>query len=154
MPYHSRFEHVADIGLSLAISLAAMGLANRHVLMRYLAEREKTARLLQDAIEARKAAEAAMREIKVLRGMLPICATCKKIRDDDGYWNQAEQYIAERSEAEFSHGICPECAVDVFGEFASEFPTARQSAPAPVETNGGCCTPRIPEVRESSSAEA
>jgi len=44
-----------------------------------------------------------------LRGMLPICAHCKKIRDDQGYWNQIESYIADHSEAEFSHGICPEC---------------------------------------------
>ena len=46
---------------------------------------------------------------KVLRGFLPICASCKKIRDEQGRWNQIEEYIHDRSEAEFSHGICPEC---------------------------------------------
>ena len=49
-------------------------------------------------------------EIKTLSGLLPICASCKKIRDDKGYWNQIEAYIRDRSEAEFSHSICPKCA--------------------------------------------
>jgi hypothetical protein len=44
-----------------------------------------------------------------LTGFLPICASCKKIRDDKGYWEQVEVYIRDHSEAEFSHGICPEC---------------------------------------------
>ena len=48
-------------------------------------------------------------EIKVLSGLLPICAACKKIRDDSGYWNQIEAYIKQHSEAEFSHGLCPDC---------------------------------------------
>ncbi len=51
----------------------------------------------------------ALAEIKTLRGILPICATCKKIRDDQGYWNQIEAYIRTHSEVEFTHGICPEC---------------------------------------------
>lgn len=52
----------------------------------------------------------ALSKIKTLSGMLPICSSCKKIRDDKGYWNQIESYIKSHSEAEFSHGICPECA--------------------------------------------
>ena len=48
--------------------------------------------------------------VRTLSGLLPICASCKKIRDDKGYWNQIETYIKDRSEAEFTHGICPECA--------------------------------------------
>ncbi len=55
----------------------------------------------------------AMEQIKVLRGFLPICAYCKKIRDDQGYWNKIEQYISEHTEAEFSHGICPDCMAKV-----------------------------------------
>ncbi len=54
--------------------------------------------------------EKTLKELKVLKGMLPICSFCKKIRDDKGYWNQLEAYISEHSEAEFSHGMCPECA--------------------------------------------
>ncbi len=47
--------------------------------------------------------------VKTLKGLLPICTSCKKIRDDQGYWNQLEIYIREHSEADFSHGLCPEC---------------------------------------------
>jgi PleD family two-component response regulator len=54
--------------------------------------------------------EKTMKELKALKGILPICSFCKKIRDDKGYWNQLEAYISEHSEAEFSHGMCPECA--------------------------------------------
>jgi hypothetical protein len=51
----------------------------------------------------------AMENIKILSGLLPICASCKKIRDDKGYWNQIEAYIRDHSEAEFTHSICPDC---------------------------------------------
>jgi len=57
----------------------------------------------------------AMAEIKVLSGLLPICAACKKIRDEQGAWHQIEVYIGKRSEATFSHGICPECLVRLYG---------------------------------------
>lgn len=53
--------------------------------------------------------EGALSQIKQLQGLLPICSYCKKIRDDQNYWQQVEKYIAERSEAQFSHGICPDC---------------------------------------------
>ena len=56
----------------------------------------------------------AMEEIKVLSGLLPICSSCKKIRDDKGYWNQIEAYIQEHSEAKFSHSICKECAKEIY----------------------------------------
>ena len=55
------------------------------------------------------ALEKALREIKQLSGIIPICASCKKIRNDKGYWQQVEQYITEHSDAMFSHGLCPEC---------------------------------------------
>ena len=54
--------------------------------------------------------ETALKEIKTLRGILPICSFCKKIRDDEGYWEQVDVYIHKHSQADFSHGICPECA--------------------------------------------
>lgn len=56
-------------------------------------------------------------EIKKLRGMLPICSSCKKIRDDDGYWQQIEQYITQHSGAEFTHSICPACANRLYPDF-------------------------------------
>ncbi len=65
-----------------------------------------------------KQLEDALEQIKVLRGVLPICASCKRIRDRKGYWNQLEAYIKEHSEAEFSHGICPDCAKKLYPDFA------------------------------------
>jgi PAS domain S-box-containing protein len=56
-------------------------------------------------------------KVRQLSGLLPICASCKKIRDDKGYWNQIEAYIREHSEAEFSHGICPECTKKLYPEY-------------------------------------
>jgi len=69
-------------------------------------EREKLVVNLQEAIK----------EIKTLRGIIPICSHCKKIRDDKGYWSQIESYISEHSEAEFSHGICKDCAEEYYPE--------------------------------------
>ena len=59
-------------------------------------------------------------EIRRLRGVLPICASCKKIRDDKGYWNQIEIYIRDHSEVEFSHGICPECSKKLYPRIDTE----------------------------------
>ena len=58
----------------------------------------------------------ALGEIKQLSGLLPICAKCKKIRDDNGYWNQIEGYIQKHSDAQFSHGMCPECSDELYGK--------------------------------------
>lgn len=60
----------------------------------------------------------ALGEVKQLSGILPICASCKKIRDDQGYWEQIESYIRDHSEAQFSHGICPECVKKLYPEQA------------------------------------
>jgi len=76
--------------------------------MRKTAERERE-ELIQNL-------QKALSEVKTLRGFLPICASCKKIRDDKGYWNQIETYVREHSEAEFSHSICPECAKSLYPE--------------------------------------
>jgi PAS domain S-box-containing protein len=59
-------------------------------------------------------------KVKTLSGLLPICASCKKIRDDNGYWNQIETYIRNHSEAEFSHGICPECTRKLYPELSKK----------------------------------
>ena len=60
--------------------------------------------------------QAALKDVKTLSGLLPICSNCKKIRDDKGYWNQIERYIQEYSEAKFSHGICPDCCEELYGK--------------------------------------
>jgi PAS domain S-box-containing protein len=70
----------------------------------------------------------ALAEVKTLRGFLPICASCKKIRDDTGYWNQIESYISTHSDARFSHGVCPECAQRLYPELQED--DDRTSSPA------------------------
>jgi hypothetical protein len=59
----------------------------------------------------------AMEQVKTLKGMLPICSSCKKIRDDKGYWQDVAVYVRDHSEAEFSHGICPECMERLYPEY-------------------------------------
>lgn len=85
------------------------------------AERERLIRELQDALA----------KVKTLGGLLPICATCKKIRDDKGYWNGLETYLAAHAEVEFSHGLCPECARKMHPDW-DEF---TKNAPPPPRAN-------------------
>jgi len=98
-------------------------IANRPVLtiLRQVAEIEIELSQAQEEILRRQQAEIerdkviedlkkALSEVKTLQGFLPICCICKNIRDDQGYWNQIESYIRDRSDAEFSHSICPQCA--------------------------------------------
>lgn len=70
-------------------------------------ERERLSGELQAALAAK---------VKQLTGFLPICSSCKKVRDDQGYWNQIESYIREHSDAEFTHSLCPECANRLYGD--------------------------------------
>jgi hypothetical protein len=88
-------------------------------------------RLTQELLETQRSLsgtvtslEKALTEVKTLRGLLPICAACKKIRDDQGYWQQIEGYIQERSEAQFSHSLCPECLEKLY---PSIVPTREQA---------------------------
>jgi PAS domain S-box-containing protein len=67
-------------------------------------------RLIQELTDA-------LAHVKTLSGLLPICASCKKIRDDKGYWQQVETYIKDRSDADFTHGICPECVKRLYPEY-------------------------------------
>jgi AmiR/NasT family two-component response regulator len=75
-------------------------------------------RYLNAELEARNAElREALEKVKALSGLLPICSHCKKIRDDAGYWQQVEVYIRDHSEAEFSHGICPDCMRSFYPDY-------------------------------------
>lgn len=78
--------------------------------------------------------QAALKDIKQLSGFIPICASCKNIRNDQGYWQQIERYISEHSEAQFSHGICPQCAKQLYPDV--DFPARRRDA-SPKTHSGG-----------------
>ncbi len=92
------------MGIGAAVSMLSERIAKNEKELRK--ERDK----LQDALT----------RVRKLSGMLPICASCKKIRDDKRYWNKVETYIHDRSEAEFSHSICPECEKKLYPEFYEE----------------------------------
>ncbi len=69
---------------------------------------------LQEETRLREKLEKALSEVKTLRGIIPICSNCKKIRDDDGFWQRVEIYVRKHSEADFTHSLCPECAETLY----------------------------------------
>jgi DNA-binding response OmpR family regulator len=85
--------------------------------IRYAIERKNIELKYQLAIDE---LQSAIDNIKTLHGLLPICANCKKIRDDKGYWQQVEGYIMKHSDAKFSHGICPECKTKLYPDFKNQ----------------------------------
>jgi hypothetical protein len=73
--------------------------------------------------------KSALARVKTLSGLLPICSSCKKIRNDQGYWEQVEIYIKNHSQADFTHGICPDCIHRLYPEYA-ELRAKRQNQTA------------------------
>jgi diguanylate cyclase (GGDEF)-like protein len=82
--------------------------------------------LNQELVEANRRLSQALQEVRTLQGFIPICARCKRVRDDEGYWDQVESYISRRSDAVFSHGVCPDC----YGFLFPDYPVAA-AGPAP-----------------------
>jgi len=108
------FDYDVKMGSRFLISLffttiIAYGLESSRLRFSILLKRSNA-----ELISQKEKLETALFKIKTLSGLLPICSSCKKIRDDQGYWNQIEEYIGERSDACFSHGICPECAKKLY----------------------------------------
>ena len=85
-------------------------------------ERERLIAELQEALA----------NVKTLSGLIPICASCKKVRDDQGYWTQLETYLAQHSDAEFSHGLCLDCMRKLYPDYSEEVEArmAQQKPPA------------------------
>ena len=96
---YRRFTLIVAIGASLVV-----------LYKRAEEERDVLVRQLQHALA----------NIKTLHGLLPICSSCKKIRDDHGYWNQLETYIGAHTDAEFTHGLCPECIQKLYPDYARD----------------------------------
>ena len=97
----------------------ALGCVATALLAAFGAYRWRVHSLKQRERELRVRVEQATAQIKTLSGLLPICASCKKIRDDSGYWTQMEAYIQDHSDAGFSHGVCPECLVKLYPEYVA-----------------------------------
>jgi sigma-B regulation protein RsbU (phosphoserine phosphatase) len=127
-----RHDHLRDIpvimvtaksdlsNLQAAFAAGAIDYITKPVNHVELLARVSSALTLKQEMDCRKARELelrrsndalqkALKEVKVLRGLIPICASCKKIRNDGGFWQQLEEYLGEHSEAEFSHGLCQPC---------------------------------------------
>ena len=96
------YSYEIEVGLRFLVSYTLVALFSYGL----EASRE---RLYSQLLEEKVALEDALAQIKTLRGLLPICGGCKKIRDDQGYWQQIEDFVGEHSQAEFSHGVCPSC---------------------------------------------
>ncbi|MCK5133555.1 MAG: tetratricopeptide repeat protein [Candidatus Sabulitectum sp.] len=88
-----------------------------------LREKEVIAKKNDELTKTNNQLTAAMAKVKTLSGMLPICASCKRIRDDDGYWQQIESYISSHSTAEFSHSLCSDCVEKLYPEAAKKLPS-------------------------------
>ena len=103
--YLSKPPKAVDIDRAITFALA------RHQ------DLEKEKKLNEELSTQKAELEKALSELKTLKGIIPICCNCKKIRDDSGYWEQVESYIRKHSEANFSHSICPECSEELYGDF-------------------------------------
>ena len=86
------------------------GLITSRIISKLIRSEEEKQNMIKDLIKINE-------EIRTLRGIIPICSSCKKIRDDDGYWHQVEIYIRDHSEADFTHGICPDCLSKFYKDF-------------------------------------
>ncbi|RME99092.1 MAG: PAS domain-containing protein [Chloroflexi bacterium] len=106
-------QHYYDLRVSLLADKKGR-LAGRLVVLREITRRKLIEQEREQLVEALKQSLA---QVKALQGLLPICASCKKIRDEQGQWHQLEEYIQTNSEAEFSHGICPECRKSLYPEY-------------------------------------
>ncbi|MEW6219488.1 MAG: cache domain-containing protein [Thermodesulfobacteriota bacterium] len=131
------------VAILAAVSLLAAYLVRQGLRLNARRQRAEEALLrhqeeLESQVQVRTADLAqALAEVKRLSGLLPICASCKKIRDDSGSWQQLEVYIRDRSEARFSHGICPDCAWQLYPELMAARQQSRQTAkPSPAEPAG------------------
>ena len=116
-------SHMVTIAFSTIVAtVVSFFILRRHI--------ELNSKLSAEAIESehlRKELEITIEQlkdtiskVKTLSGFLPICSSCKKIRDDKGYWNQIESYISEHSEVDFSHSICPACEKKLYPEYYEE----------------------------------
>ena len=90
------------------------------LIVRDITERKRAEEALGEAAKERdkliQDLQSALDNVKTLQGLIPICSNCKKIRDDKGFWNQVEGYIMKHSDATFTHGLCPECGEELYGD--------------------------------------
>ncbi|MDH3252991.1 MAG: hypothetical protein OEM41_09385 [Ignavibacteria bacterium] len=111
-----QLDELFTVAVFLAVTFALYSLRRWYELRAEILEREKTERNNRELIVN---LERALAEVHTLRGLLPMCAWCKKIRDDSGYWMELEAYIQAQTDARVTHGICPDCARRSFSILSS-----------------------------------
>ena len=116
--FQDRATRVAGIVETALFAVVGVGIS-------YLAGQLRTARVRAEKGERRaemlvEELRDALAEVKTLSGLLPICAGCKKIRNEEGRWEQMETYISSHSDAEFSHGLCPDCMRRLYPEYTAQ----------------------------------
>jgi hypothetical protein len=124
-------SHVVTIVVStFSATAVSFFILKKHILLsKEVIKKKNESDELRKELEATvKDLEDAIAQVRTLSGLLPICSSCKKIRDDKGYWTQIESYIYEHSDAEFSHGICPDCAKDLYGDLYDEVTMGRDAS--------------------------
>ena len=130
--YTNRGQRFLDIYFTFAVCTLVISIIIVLIIKSHNTEKSRLDRAnlrLKDQMEVLNRTNAeledALAQVRTLSGLLPICASCKRIRDDRGYWNQIEIYIKNHSQAEFSHGICPECSEKLYGD-SDWYPTVKQ----------------------------
>ena len=109
---HSVMDYSFEIIGALGSAMMVIGVVSIKPVFTLIKKSEEDQRILATSLKD------ALDHVKILKEMLPICAHCKKVRDDDGYWQQIETYITKNSDTQFSHGICPDCVRKFYPEFS------------------------------------
>ena len=117
--YATQASRYLDLASALAICMTVTGLLVFLIVQEHKRERRKNAELLIEALKNKTELEAALEEIKVLEGYIPICSGCKKIRDDEGFWQEVTTYISKRTDTQFSHSLCPQCIETLYPEYSN-----------------------------------
>jgi len=119
---YNRFEwiHTKSDGSDLPVEVMLTPIKMRgrqflYCMLRDITERKQREKEREEMITE---LQTALEQIKTLKGIVPICAHCKKIRDDKGYWEQVEAYVSKHSDAQFSHSICPDCRKEHYPQFS------------------------------------
>ncbi|TAN42512.1 MAG: response regulator [Nitrospirae bacterium] len=113
---HSDTEYLID-AINIGVGQYVLKPIDTNALITAMTKCARTLMLQKEREILIKQLQEALDTVKTLKGMIPICSSCKKIRDDKGFWEQIESYITEHTEAEFTHSICPECTKRIYPQF-------------------------------------
>jgi len=117
MSYQTPVHRGIDVAFSLLLCLGSVTALVYLVVAEHRKDHARNEQLCRQLAQDKTELEQAVREIRALKGLLPICATCKKIRDGGGHWHQLEAYITRHAEVKFSHGICPDCERTYYADY-------------------------------------